>query len=432
MLQEPTPSARGNVLFVDDEENITRTLERQFKPLGYNVFIANNGVAALHILANDHIDVVVCDMRMPQMNGASLLKEVATQWPDIGRILLTGFSEVDAAVAAINDGKVDFYLEKPWNENYIEAIVKNAVETKHLKEKTQFLQKEVYRQNQELLSLNHTLENKVNSRTKDLNKTLEDLQQSQLATLNICSNLIDNHIPHYRNHADKVAELARKIALVFNLSETEVNHIHYAAYLYALGKIALPKTMLDTPYRMLKMDTKSLFEQYPIIGATALMANQQSNLRQIAEIILAHRENYNGKGYPHKLSGDNIPLGARILSVAIDYEQLQTGTLLPEKLTNYQAVELIKASKEAAYDPKVVDAFCEVIAKLPKDTLKPINEKIMTPESLIPGMTLSRDLMSSGGMLLLPKNTLLDQKAINNLIKLQNVIIYIQLDKPIG
>lgn len=432
MLQGSTPSTHGNILFVDDEENITRTLERQFKPLGYNVFIANNGVAALHILANDQIDVVVCDMRMPQMNGASLLKEVALKWPDVGRILLTGFSEVDAAVAAINDGKVDFYLEKPWNENHIESIVKNAVETKHLKEKTHFLQKEVYRQNQELLSLNHTLENKVASRTKDLNKTLEDLQQSQLATLNVCSNLIDNHLPHYRNHADKVAELARKIALVFNLSETEVNHIHYAAYLYALGKIALPKNMLDTPYRLLKVDTKSLFEQYPIIGATALMGNQQSNLRHIAEIILAHRENYNGKGYPHKLSGENIPLGARILAVAIDYEQLQNGTLLPEKLSNHQAVELIKASKEAAYDPKVVEAFCEVIASLPKDTLKPIHEKIMTSESLIPGMILSRDLMSSGGMLLLPKGTQLDQKAINNLIKLQNVIIYIHLDKPIG
>jgi len=158
MLQEPVHSStRGNVLFVDDEENTTRTLERQFKPLGYNIFVANNGVAALHILSNDHIDVVVSDMRMPQMNGASLLKEVATQWPNVGRILLTDFSEVDAAILAINDGKIDYYLEKPWNENYIESIVKNAVEKKHLKEKTHFLQKEVYRQNQELLTLYHDL-----------------------------------------------------------------------------------------------------------------------------------------------------------------------------------------------------------------------------------------------------------------------------------
>jgi response regulator RpfG family c-di-GMP phosphodiesterase len=428
MLQEPAPSARGNILFVDDEENITRTLERQFKPLGYNVFLANNGVAALHILSNDRIDVVVSDMRMPEMNGASLLKEVASQWPDVGRILLTGFSEVDAAIKAINDGKIDYYLEKPWNENYIESIVKNAIETKHLKEKAAFLQKEVYRQNQELLNLNHVLESKVTSRTKELNQTLEDLKQSHLATLNICSNLIENHLPHYRGHASKVAELARSIACILKLPEAEISTIYYAGHLYALGKIALPKNILDLPYRTLKIDIRIVFEQYPIIGSTALMGSPHANLEKVAEIILTHREAYNGKGYPHQLSGDKIPLGAKILYAAIDFEQLQMGLLLPDKLTNYQAFELIKASKGVLYDPVVVDAFGEVVAKLPPDVFKPVKEKIMTPESLKPGMTLARDVLSSTGMLLLPKSIVLDQKAINNLTRLQNLIIYIHYD----
>lgn len=429
MLQDASQSPlRGNVLFVDDEENITRTLERQFKPLGYNVFVANNGVAALHILANDKIDVVVSDMRMPEMNGASLLKEVATKWPNVGRILLTGFTEVDAAITAINEGKIDYYLEKPWNVNYIESIVKNAVETKHLKEKTILLQKEVYRQNQELLTLNHALENKVNARTQELNHTLESLQQSQLATLNICSNLIENHLPQYRGHAKKVAELARKIAVILKLSETEVNHIYYAGYLYALGKIALPKDFLDIPYRVMKADTKKVFEQYPIIGSTALMGSQHRNLENVAEIILAHREAFDGKGYPHKLAKDKIPLGARILYVAVDYEQLQLGMLLPDKLTPYQAVELIKASKGLMYDPNVVDAFCNVIASLPQESFKPVHEKIMTPESIQPGMVLSRDLLSAMGMLLLPKGTTLDEKSILNLAKLHNIIIYVHID----
>lgn len=429
MLQEPAEALRGNILFVDDEENITRTLERQFKPLGYNVFVANNGVAALHILSNDRIDVVVSDMRMPEMNGASLLQEVAHQWPDVGRILLTGFSEVDSAIKAINDGKVDYYLEKPWNENYIESIVKNAVETKHLKEKTVFLQKEVYRQNQELLTLNHALESKVTARTKELNKTLEDLKQSHLATLNICSNLIENHLPHYRGHANKVAELSKSIALVLKLSEADINTIYYAGHLYALGKIALPKDILSLPFRTLKKEMRVIFEQYPIIGSTALMGSPHNNLEKIAEIILTHREAYNGKGYPHQLSADDIPLGAKILYAAIDYEQLQMGLLLPEKLTNFQAFELIKASKGVLYDPIVVDAFAEVVAKLPPDSFKPVNEKIMTPESLKPGMKLARDVLSSTGMLLLPKEIVLDQKAINNLTKLQNIIIYVHFDQ---
>lgn len=428
MSQEPTNASRGNLLFVDDEENITRTLERQFKPLGYNVFVANNGVAALHILSNDPIDVVMCDMRMPEMNGASLLKEVAVKWPNVGRILLTGFSEVDAAIKAINEGKIDFYLEKPWNENYIESIIKNVVETKQLKEKTAFLQKEVYRQNQELLTLNHALESKVFTRTKELNKTLEDLQQSQLATLNVCSNLIENHLPHYRGHANKVAEHARNIALTLKLPESEINNIYFAGHLYALGKIALPKNILDLPYRTLKHETSVVFEQYPIIGSTALMGSPNKNLEKVAEIILTHREAYNGKGYPHQLSKDEIPLAARILYVAIDFEQLQMGLLVPDKLTNYQAFELIKASKGILYDPIVVDAFAELIAKLPPEKFKQVKEQIMISESLKPGMILSRDVLSSTGMLLLPKGIELDQKAINNLTKLHNVMIYVHND----
>lgn len=429
MLQQSAKSALGNVLFVDDEENIIRTLERQFKPLGYNVYIANNGVAALHILTNENIDVVVSDMRMPDMNGASLLKEVAKKWPDVGRILLTGFAEVETAIAAINEGKIDYYLEKPWNENYLEVVIKNAVESRQLKEKAHFLQKEVYRQNQELLSLNHVLETKVTARTQELNKTLENLQKSQLATLNICSNLIENQLPHYRGHAKRVAELARSIALQCRLSANDVNHIYYAGYLYALGKIALPKAILDVPYRLLKGDNKNLFEQYPTIGATALMGNEQSDLAVVAEIIATHRETFNGKGYPHRLAGNAIPLGARILYVAVDFEQMQTGMLLPDKLSTFQVLEFIKASKGALYDPDVVTAFCAVAATMPQETFQPIHEKLMTPESLKPGMVLARPLLSNSGMLLLPAGIMLEEKAIRNLNKLQNIIAYIQI-KP--
>ncbi|MCS5710357.1 HD domain-containing phosphohydrolase [Candidatus Berkiella aquae] len=428
MLQHASQSARGNILFVDDEENITRTLERQFKPLGYNVFVANNGVAALHILVNDQIDVVVSDMRMPEMNGANLLKEVALKWPDVGRILLTGFAEVDAAIAAINEGKIDCYLEKPWNENYLESVIKNAVENKHLKDKTKLLQKEVYRQNQELLTLNHSLESTVTARTNELNKTLESLHRNQLATLNVCSNLIENQLPHYRGHAKKVADLARQIALKHKLSQTEASLIYYAGCLYALGKIAIPKQILNTPYRILRGEERNVFHQYPVIGATALLSNEHNDFEWVAEIVLAHREAFNGKGYPHKRAGEDIPIGARILYVAIDYEQLQSGMLLPDKLTNFQAIELIKASKGILYDPKVVDTFCEIIAMLPAESIKTTREKMLPPESLKAGMKLSRALLSSTGMLLLPEGTVLDDRAIHNLVNLKNIVAYIQIE----
>src|SRR5689334_8666468 len=97
-----TSQVEGNILFVDDEENITKTLLRHFSHLGYHVYSAQSGKEALNILNMEKIDVIVSDMRMPEMDGTVLLKEVATKWPDISRILLTGYADLNSVISAVN------------------------------------------------------------------------------------------------------------------------------------------------------------------------------------------------------------------------------------------------------------------------------------------------------------------------------------------
>src|SRR5689334_11966231 len=109
----------GVILFVDDEQSILNTLKRIFMPENYTVFTALSAEEGLEILDKNPVDIVVSDMRMPQMNGSEFLKIVAQKYPFTKRLLLTGHADISAAISAINEGGIDYYLSKPWKNDQI-------------------------------------------------------------------------------------------------------------------------------------------------------------------------------------------------------------------------------------------------------------------------------------------------------------------------
>ncbi len=134
MTADETPQAAAEpatLLFVDDEANILSALKRLFRPLGYRILTAEGGAAGLDIFAQNSIDLVISDMRMPEMNGAQFLEQVRLKWPDAVRILLTGYADVSSTIAAINKGEIYRYIAKPWEDNDIVLAVKHALEYKH-------------------------------------------------------------------------------------------------------------------------------------------------------------------------------------------------------------------------------------------------------------------------------------------------------------
>ena len=96
--------ANATLLFVDDEANILSSLKRLFRPFGYRIFTAEGGAQALEIMERESVDLVISDMRMPEMNGAQFLEKVNEKWPETVRILLTGYSEISSTIDAINKG----------------------------------------------------------------------------------------------------------------------------------------------------------------------------------------------------------------------------------------------------------------------------------------------------------------------------------------
>lgn len=384
------------VLCVDDEANILSALRRLFRPCGYVVTVAASGEEGLAILDQAPFDLVISDMRMPGMSGAQFLEEVSTRWPDTMRLLLTGYADIDSTIDAVNKGRIFHYVSKPWDDKALLLIVRHALERKQLERDKARLEALTAQQNEELKDVNASLELKVMERTVELRKANEHIKASFITSIKVFANLIELREGAIGGHSRRVAELARKLAKRAGMDAAAVQDVFLAGLLHDIGKIGLPDTLLSRAVAEMSGPELLRYRKHPQAGEHALMA--LSELAQAARLVRSHHERFDGKGYPDGLAGEQIPLGARIVAVANDYDGLQIGTLAARKRTAREALELLEAGRGRSYDPGVLDLFLEVVAESERDDLKEVG---LSVARLMPGMILSRDLVTRQGYLLL-------------------------------
>ncbi|MBU0728397.1 MAG: response regulator, partial [Proteobacteria bacterium] len=169
------------ILCVDDEKNVLKALNRLFMDEEYEVLLANSGEEGLETLAaEESVQVIISDYRMPGMNGVDFLKQVYERWPDTVRIVLSGYADTAAVVAAINEGQIYKFIPKPWNDDELKVTIAKAVEVYFLRKRNNELTRELSDYNEELKRLNENLEELVDERTEELlfqNKVLERAQK---------------------------------------------------------------------------------------------------------------------------------------------------------------------------------------------------------------------------------------------------------------
>lgn len=435
---EASPSP-GTLLFVDDEPSILSSLRRLFRPLGYTIHVAESGARGLELLAEHSIDLVISDMRMPQMDGARFLEEVRNRWPAVMRILLTGYADVTSTVAAINRGEIYRYISKPWDDNEILLVVQKALEYKRLQSENARLLALTQAQNAELESINASLEAKVQARTTDLRRAMELLQASNgnlkksfLTTIKLLSGLLDLRSQLLGGHARRVAEHARTLAQRLGENEASVQSIFFAGLLHDIGKIGWSEDLLDKPWNRLTPDERGIVVKHPAVAQNLLMAIEP--LRDATLIIRHHHERFDGKGYPDQLGGIAIPVGARILAVTNDYDSLLLGTLTARPLTPTEARVFLNDNRGSRYDPTVVDVFDAMLTERKQTELEELQVRIM---HLHPGMVLSRDVMHPEGYLLLLAGHTLDEHLIGQLAKIEKaggrqIPVFVRNDAVIG
>lgn len=415
-MEEETTNQLGKILFVDDEPNILSSLRRLFRKEGYQVQTAESGAAGLKLLEAESFDVVISDMRMPEMDGAQFLEHVRALHPHTIRMLLTGYSDIQAIQDAINRGEIYRYITKPWDDNDMLLVVRHALERHSLEQEKRRLEALTLRQNDELKALNASLETKVEERTRDLKRAHDalismngKLRANFLTSIKVFSSLIEMRGGNLAGHSLRVANLARKMAIAMQLDASETQDIFVAALLHNIGKIGFSDELLAMPVNLMKGDNLGLYRKHPIRAEQLLMPLE--TLRASAGIIRSQFERFDGGGFPDGLSGFNISAGARILALASDFYNLQNGTLVQRRLRADEAKELIRNGSSGRYDPQVVKAFLTAVS----GNEETVQEEARTTLELRPGMVIARDVHAQDGFLLLSADHVLDERLIKQI-----------------
>lgn len=424
------------LLLVDDEPSILSALRRLLRPAGYKIHTAESGMAGLEILEREAIDLVISDMRMPEMDGAKFLEQVRNRWPGTLRILLTGYADVTSTIAAINRGEIYRYISKPWDDNDLALIVREALERRRLQNENARLLALTQAQNDELKDLNANLEDKVRQRTAEieqinsfLNLANDKLKQNFLVSIKVFSALMELRGGVVAGHSRRVGELARKLAIHMNVDRKTQQDVFFAAMLHDIGKIGFSDTLLGRPVSKMNGEDLAHYRKHVVTGEAALMP--LDDLKDVSKIIRAHHERYDGQGFPDGLQGENIPLGARILSIVNDYDGLQIGTLAEKRMSPDDAKTMLVQARGKRYDPMVVDAFVELMDIRVEER---IPEKPVGYPDLKVGMVLARDLLSREGVLLLSADSVLTASIIKQIQEYAHrenhaIATYVRTDK---
>lgn len=415
------------VLLVDDEENILRALKRLLMDENLEVITAVSGREALEIIKSHRdIGVIVSDQRMPEISGVEVLERARQIVPNAARILLTGYTDVSAAIEAINRGGAYRFISKPWEEENLLQIVKDAAFRYSLIQENKKLTETVQKQNDELKQWNIRLEHHVQDQTaaiKTKNRQLEELN-TQLhntfkSTITAFSRLIELRDTRVSDHSKNVAEVAAKAAKALGLPAQEVDDITVASLLHDIGKLGMPSLLLLKDVQEMRSNELDLYMTHPIRGQTAVDAVDA--LRKPGVLIRHHHERFDGTGFSDRLKGEQIPLGSRIIAMA-DFVDRALKKLSSDNAIDLALNELQKQLK-ARFDPQLFPCMQKAVRITYQKMIhrSGIVEYELLPSDLQVGMIVSRDVRSGTGVLLLSKGIKLNEHNIAVLNRLSRL-----------
>jgi putative two-component system response regulator len=345
---------QATVLVVDDTPDNITLISSLLKDL-YKVKIANNGEKALRIAASDSPpDLILLDIMMPEMDGYEVITRLKAdeKTREIPVIFLTAKVEVADETHGLDLGAVD-YITKPISPPIVLARVRNHLELKTARD---FLKDQ-----------NKHLEEEVRKRTREV-AAVQDVTIHAMASLaETRDNETGNHIRRTQWYvkllADKIRHLPRFRAELDN--DKTIDLLFKSAPLHDIGKVGIPDRILLKPGRF-EQEEFEIMKRHPQLGRDAIIAAEESLdlelpfLAIAKEIAYAHQEKWDGSGYPEGLSGDDIPVSARIMAVADVYDALVSRRVYKEGMPHEKALGIIVEGKGSHFDPDMVEAFLEI------------------------------------------------------------------------
>jgi putative nucleotidyltransferase with HDIG domain len=343
------------ILVVDDEESIRDIVSQMLTTAGYACTQAGSGTEALALLNSGvEFELMLSDLMMPDLNGSDLLERVKERYPDMPVVMVTAVHDIQVALDAIRDGAYD-YLLKPFEREQLLNSVSRALENRRLK-----VENRTYQTN---------LESLVAARTEQLQAALRDLERSYDMMLEALGDALDLKDAETEYHSRRVTAFTIAIAKAMGLPSEQIPTIARGAFLHDIGKLAIPDAILRKPGKLTHDEMETMKEHcykgYQIVKKIPFLADA-------CEIIYAHQERFDGSGYPRGLKGEEIPLGARIFSVADTLDAITTDRYYRPARSMGEARIEIQAWSGRQFDPRVVKIFQE----MPDEIFQELREAI--------------------------------------------------------
>lgn len=341
------------ILLVDDEPNVlsaySRTLRRQF-----SLATANSGAEALEVMASDGpFAVIVSDMRMPEMDGLQLLTAVKQKHQNTVRVMLTGNADQQTAIDAVNQGDVFRFLNKPCPPEAMADTLNLAIKQYQL----------------------------INAEKELLESTLK-------GSIEALSEVLQLTNPEVFGRTTKIKNLMKSCAEALQLDN--VWELETIAMLCQLGFVALPEDLVAKSSNISSLSREESNQFYQHSRLASDLIGKIPRMENIAESIRYQNNHFDGSGPTEdNIKGENIPIGARLLKVILDFDNFERGGLEAE-------LALAKLQTNASiYDPKILTAFAETLAVSSEKQIKEVSVTVLDTS-----MALAQDIHTQSGMLL--------------------------------
>lgn len=317
---------KHTILIVDDEINNLQLLKRTFRRK-FNILTAEDGKQALEIIDREgpNISLIISDQRMPKMTGTEFLAQVTEKHPYIIKMLLTGYSDIEAMIDGVNKCQLFQYIAKPFELEELEITIQQGIEAYEL--------------------------------TLSKNLLLQDLKELFFTTIKSISSALDAKDTYTHGHSHRVTLFSLILAKELNLEESFIEEIETAGLLHDIGKIGVPESILCKAGRLTDEEFMTIKQHAP---RAKKILSSIPGLSNVALWASCHHERWDGRGYPNNLQAKDIPLPSRILAIADTYDAMTSNRSYRKGLPHEVAVEEIKNCADSQFDPEIVEAFIKV------------------------------------------------------------------------
>lgn len=323
---------KHTVLAVDDEIHALKYFKRSFRK-EFDIITTTDPQEAIDIIQEkkEEISIILCDQTMPKIRGIQVLKAALKASPQTIRIMITAFIDTDVLMECINDCEAYCYILKPYDPGELASVMSEALILR---------KRELQKQN-----------------------IVNDLRDLLFGTIGAICEALDEKDKYTIGHSRRVTTYSLLIGNEMGLTQSQMQKIKLAGLLHDIGKIGTPERILNKPGRLTDEEF-AIIKEHPQRGAEIIR-----NLKQLGEVIewvRCHHERYDGRGYPDKIAGDDIPMGAAILAVADTYDAMTSDRSYRKGLPHEVALGEIKKCTGSQFNPLVGEAFVRIEKELEK------------------------------------------------------------------